>query len=399
VTWSVAVFVAVLGACGRVGFDATSVASDGGDAGGDAIDPRCFVQLAAGDDHLCALTGDGALWCWGRNEAGQLGNGTIADAPHAPMRVLSGPYSAVGAGGNHTCALAADRSIQCWGNNGNHQVSVTQVDTGTPETTSLVADDLVISGSHSCAMIGTGAACWGDADGGQLGTGAAPDYAMTPTAIGQTGIHRLFSGEDHLCAVTAVGLRCWGINSAGQLGVDPGTTPTLCQDMANAMVPCGTVPITVSGLPPIEHVAVGRTHTCAVANDATVWCWGNNVTGALGDGSLTTRATPALVPGVRATSVIAGDKFTCALTTDTTVACWGDNGDGELAIGDRIDRPTPTVIGLTGVREITAASAGQLVCARTDDSLYCWGSNVWNVAGETGGADVLTPRLVLSACP
>lgn len=384
--------VTALAACGRLGFDERVVPVD-------AVDPRCIVQLSAGDDHVCALLGEGSVWCWGRDLVGQLGNGMIADAAYRPARTLDGPYSAIGAGGDHTCGLAADRSVACWGNNNNFQVSPTQIDSATPITTDIVADGLVVRGSHTCAAIGSTARCWGDADGGQLGDGTALDKLAAPTPIGETDVVRLYSGEDHLCAVTSSGLRCWGINSRGQLGVDPASTPSVCQDMAGAMVACSTIPIDVVGLPPIRQVALGRGHSCAVTDDATVYCWGDNVRGALGDGSMTTRSTPAVVPGLLATSVIAGDRFSCALTIAATVTCWGDNGRGELASGDQIIRPSPSPIGLTGVREIAAASAGQVVCARTDDSVYCWGANPWNTAGDTGGTDVVTPRLVMPACP
>ncbi len=136
------------------------------------------------------------------------------------------------------------------------------------------------------------------------------------------------------------------------------------------------------------EVAAGLVHTCAVRSDGTVWCWGRNDKGQLGDATTTDATSPVQVTGPGGTgtltgiaSITAGAEFTCATGTDTTVRCWGENSDGQLGDGTSTDATSPVQVTgpggtgtLTGATEAAAGEA--FTCAiRTDTTAWCWGRN------------------------
>jgi prepilin-type N-terminal cleavage/methylation domain-containing protein len=178
-------------------------------------------------------------------------------------------------------------------------------------------------------------------------------------------------GDFNVCAMKADNtVWCWGLNDGGQLG--DGTTT----DRSS--------PVQVSGLTNAAQLASNSWHSCAVKTDGTAWCWGWNPDGRLGDGTTTNRTTPVQVSGLTSVSQMdTGDHHTCALKTDGTVWCWGLNHDQSWGTGGQIgngtwgDNPlTPVQVG-GGLSNVKQVSTGYLhTCAvKNDGTAWCWGSN------------------------
>jgi alpha-tubulin suppressor-like RCC1 family protein len=190
-----------------------------------------LATVAAGDAHTCGLTPDGAVYCWGQNADGRLGNGFTQSAARPVLVGADLRLTALAAGGGHTCALRDGGSIYCWGRNAEHQVGATTSETcpgGVACATRPVAVPLegrfvfLATGSlHACAVRDDGVVyCWGSNQDGQLGDGLGIAHsAPTPVAFDQR-VTQVAAGDAHTCALTAAGeVYCWGDNLRGQLGI------------------------------------------------------------------------------------------------------------------------------------------------------------------------------------
>ena len=246
------------------------------------------TAISAGGSHTCALLADHTVQCWGYNSYGQLGDGTTTDRI-TPVRVsgITNATAISAAGYAHTCALLADGTVQCWGRNDYGQLgdgTTTYLQT-TPVSVSGIsnASALSLGHSHTCALLADGTVqCWGRNDYGQLGDGT---YTTRTTPVSVSGISNATAislGSQHTCALLTDGtVQCWGRNDYGQLG-DGTTTDRI-------------TPLRVSGIWNATAISAGLYHTCALLTDGTVKCWGWNVSGQLGDGTTTDRTTPVEV--------------------------------------------------------------------------------------------------------
>jgi len=345
-----------------------------------AAEGIAIQEVAAGDRHTCALTANGAVWCWGENESGQLGTGTTADSaiPVAVPSLTSG-VAAISAGGAHTCALTTQGAARCWGDNSSGQLGDgTMSQRNSPVGVSGLSSGVVAvsaGDAHSCALTASGVSCWGDNSSGQLGDGQACGEAChTPAQVSSLAdASAISAGGAHTCALIGEdGVSCWGSNSAGQLG----------DDQACGLLCTGAV--SVSGLSDgVSSISAGVAHTCAVMAAGGAKCWGDNQPGQLGDGTTFERHVPVDVSGLTSgvTANGAGDSHTCALTANQTL-CWGDNFFSQLGDGTSADRPIPGPV--EDLDESAALSVGNFhTCVRSqDDALKCWGDNAYGELGD-----------------
>jgi len=334
------------------------------------------VSIAAGLNHSCALTGSGAVWCWGENSSGQLGDGTT-DFRLSPVRVdgLDAAAMAVAVGWSHTCVVLDDGSARCWGDN-----AYGQLGDGTKLAHHIAAPVVGLDGTatriasgtnHNCVILSGGAVrCWGDNYSGQAGTGsnapalqpvAALPYFGTATAI--TG------GSTHTCAVNTGGeVWCWG----GRTG-DGTYYPSYAPKQVLGVMP-GAVSVSSK---------VG--HTCALTAGGNLQCWGDNYHGQLGDGTQADALSPVTVAGISgATRISVGYGFTCALMADRRIRCWGSNYDQTLGIGVENFRLVPTpVVDLPADMLAIAAGAFDHSCGvNKGGTAYCWGRNLYGQLGD-----------------
>jgi alpha-tubulin suppressor-like RCC1 family protein len=206
--------------------------------------------------------------------------------------------------------------------------------------------------------------CWGNNSYGQLGDGGVQPYSITPVEVGGiASATQLSSGGDpDSCAVLSNGhVECWGRNIYGELGT--GTVGGYA-----------SVPGEVTGISSAIQVSVGARHTCALLSNAHVDCWGDNSKGELGNGTETNSDVPVEVTGISsAIQVSSGNGQTCALLSNAHVDCWGDNSEGELGNGTETSATVPVEV--TGLSAVTQVSAGNFhTCAvLTSGKVECWG--------------------------
>jgi|GEM_PF-6119888 len=346
--------------------------------------------IAAGPVTACALIEDGTVRCWGANEVGQAGDGTIGTrTPPVTVAGVSGAV-AVAAGFFHACALIGDGSVRCWGGNTAGQLGDgTTTDRPLPVTVSGVAGAVAIAAGelHTCAVMKDGsAACWGGNPSGQLGDGTTEDRLLPVPVTDLVDAVAISAGTGHTCALVRDGTaRCWGGNWAGQLGDGTGTSSPL--------------PVTVTELAGATAIGTGYQHSCAAIADGTARCWGWNRFGMLGDGTTTLATVPVIVGGLSGTTGIAvGGWHSCALIGDGTARCWGANEGGQLGDGTFTMRPSP--VSVNGLSGATAIAAGWQSCARIEDgTVRCWGANDLGQLGVGGLRESTGPVTVQVASP
>jgi alpha-tubulin suppressor-like RCC1 family protein len=334
------------------------------------------ATMSAGGYHTCAVRTNGSVWCWGLAESGQLGDGTTGDGDFVrtrPVRVLRGSSALSG---------------------------VTKVAVGT---------------AFSCAVRGNGSVwCWGDASQGQLGNGQTGPGAQRTKAVqvrrgsaGLTGVVHVAAGGAHACALRANGsVYCWGSAGYGQVG-----DGTRGEGMGHVRSTAVRVRRGSGSLDEVTAITAGDSHTCALRNDGSVWCWGDASYGQLGDGSMGDGQSRTKATRVRRGSgylttvsgIAAGAQHTCARRGDGTVWCWGYARVGQLGDGTTGSptaqvrtRPVRVLRGSGVLSGATGIGAGAYhSCARGGNgSAWCWGNDSVGQLGDgTTGDSVTGARL------
>lgn len=331
--------------------------------------PKYWKQISPFYTYSCAVAYDNKVYCWGRNAYGQLGDGTT-DQRLTPVAVdttgaLSGKTvkivstNATSVGAGHTCAIASDDKVYCWG-------------------------------------------------GGVLGHGVITS-STTPVAVNTTGllsgktIKSISVGGSHACAIASDdNAYCWGSNNYGQLGDNTG----LSSQVPVAVYKGGAL----SGKT-IKIISTGHQHTCALASDNNVYCWGFNMHGQLGNNA-DSGYTPNIAPipvsttnGVSALynktvkSISARDNDTCVVASDNKAYCWGDNREGQLGIGGSDSSPhsVPVAVINTGMlsgKDILFVSTGGVsgYAIDSDGKIYCWGNNSYGSFGDGSTVSNYSPK-------
>ncbi len=348
--------------------------------------------LDAGSNHSCAVLHDGSASCWGEDGSGQLGDDAVNADQSSPVAVAlpAGRRAvAISAGAVHSCAVLDDGSASCWGNDGNGRLGddAVSANKATPAAVALAAGRraaaISAGGGHSCAVLDDGSAsCWGNDGNGQLGDDAALADKSTPVAVALPGRRAvaISAGSFHSCAVLDDGsASCWGSDSFGELG-DDAVNADKSTPVAVAL-PAGRRAVAISA---------GNGHSCALLDDGSASCWGRDNVGQLGDDALIAdKSTPvavALPVGRRAVAISAGGFHTCAVLDDGSARCSGNDLSGQL--GDDavlVSKPTPVAVALPAGRRAVAISAGDIShsCALLDDgSASCWGSDAFGRLGN-----------------
>ena len=392
--WGSAFISGQWGVLGNGGGTATTPAlvSANGDFHNSGTSGDMVTAVSANYARTCAIEG-GQTFCWGNNNALQLGLGSNSSNPiNVPSRVVDTATPELQAatatkltdGFFHTCAIASG-SLYCWGMNGDSQLGNTSPAQGVPvkvaqggftSSNSNITD--VDAGNYqTCAVQSGKAFCWGQNSSGQLGTGNTT-ASSTPVAVQSTGsfansgsVSSVTSGEDHSCAIDNGKLFCWGINTWRQLG--DGTTN---DSTSPVMVAASDVPGFNNTA--VTAVSAGEQHTCAIENKV-VYCWGGNSSYQLGNNSFYPEDKPVKVfvvsaPAAPTISVMAGSSGTLSVgvnkpndggSTITSYEYQVDSGSPVTVAFDGYNYQTITISGLTNgtsysvkVRAVNAIGTG-----------------------------------------
>ncbi|MCA9621902.1 MAG: hypothetical protein KC731_22915 [Myxococcales bacterium] len=297
--------------------------------------------LNAGNAYSCVALQSGSLSCWGYNFNGVLGNGTTTSSL-VPISVPGvADVAAVDAGPSHVCAVSNSGQLKCWGEGAKGQLGDGQATTSSIPVTVALANVVGVGAGfdHTCAVDSTKTvSCWGDDNLGELGDGTAGTQTNTPQPVpGISDAVAVATGTNFSCAQHENGtVSCWGYNADGQLGTNAQVCGS-CYEANSAVVP---------GVSGVTQVALGFRHACALLSTGTVSCWGDNASGQLGNGGAPIDApTPVAVTGLTGVVAIgAGNDHTCAVVSDGTVYCWGANGDGQLGNNSTVDASAPVMV-------------------------------------------------------
>lgn len=353
--------------------------------------------LALGSRATCATRTDGQIYCWGSNRYGALGADLSIysyPAPTNPVGVQRGAHSErrfreIALGNDFGCAMdtSPGSPVWCWGRNDRGQLGRANAPNqctscswaeenwlGAPGYVSLAAGD-----AFACAAATTGEVrCWGANDRGQLGIGNYVDTAIPTETWGVFEARRVTAGRQHACALEPqFGMvSCWGENGAGQVGTGDFESVNWARRVEGNYV----------------DVVAGAEHTCALDVEGSVWCWGSGRFGQLGDGSgvfnpgggYRAQSTPLRIDQSRtglAVAIAASERNTCLLNGSGEVFCWGDNELGQLGVGTSgattgTSAPRDPVISerMGVIRQLRLG--GRHACAtNTAGETWCWGSD------------------------
>lgn len=375
------------------------------------VDPYTnIVQLAGSGNHTCATTIGNRVLCWGQGDAGQIGNGTLLDAPSATF-VLDSSYLAVAsvvppsAGGEFGCAIRTTKRVACWGANASGQLGINTLVTSETAATVLIdattpltnVVGLATGSQHACAVRADSSVyCWGENGAGQVGNNTETDQKVAVPVqksggIALTGVTQVVAGADHTCALVRDGsVWCWGDNGSGELGV--GATPL------KSAVALPTKVSATKMLTGIRTVATGADVSCAMTTKAALLCWGRNTEGQMGNGTYTNVLFPTAPKiGKKAltnvTQIAMGlGSHLCAIDTSKNIYCWGANANGQLGLNSTEAKNAPTMMNATvkstlgTVVKITTGLTH--TCALNAQlAVYCWGDNSNGQLGDDSGVD------------
>lgn len=363
---------------------------------------RSWALAGAGLVAALVLSGCNDIFpgAWGNNLGGQLGNGTLTSSS-VPVEVdTSGALAdvlvtGVAASQNTSCALKADGTAACWG--GYNDISTV------PQAWPL---DGVLAGRHmadaQAALFSTSTLT---TDGRVVVRYSAAQQLMLNGVIANQTAVQLSHNAGHGCVLTTEGhAACFGNNFGGMVG--DGTTGN------QRFEPVWVVDTGVLSGQHLTQIETGAVHTCALADDGTIACWGINAQGQLGDGTTSDSLVPVatntggVLAGKTITSLSQGPaRHMCAVTADGGAACWGQNGSGQLGDGTLINRSEPVRVQMVGAlagRKIVAiaVSGGASTdigstCALLDNEVMaCWGENSSGQLGNGSTVDSVVPVAV-----
>ena len=383
----------------RVGGCAALALGMAGAAGAVSVPARARVTAIVIQSHVVAG--------WGYNAEGQLGDGTITSRSGFGDIRVGNDVVQVAAGSGHGLALRSDGTVWAWGFNGAGELGDgTTISRSTPvRVTGLTGvTQVAASGYFSLALRSDGTVwAWGDNRAGQLGRGMTSNHEVTPARVpGLGGVIKISAGSDFSLALCSDGtVSAWGDNRRGQLG--------------NSTTASSPVPVKVAGLSHVTGISAGydssmASRTSGISAITSVWTWGGNDFGQLGDGTLTSRSTPERVTGLPLyiagisagggfAAFLGGDGssatggFAAVLGTDGTVWAWGDDGAGQLGNAPSstpVTRPVNTIGTGSGITQISAGDF-HMLALKSNGTVLAWGGSAYGQLGNGSTAQVTGP--------
>jgi alpha-tubulin suppressor-like RCC1 family protein len=350
----------------------------------------CWASISGGD-HTLAIAQNGTLWAWGFNTYGQLGDGTNTNR-NVPTQIgTANNWASITDGNNfHSLAIKTDGTLWAWGFNSQGQLgNGTTVNKNAPIQIGSATNwsKIVARGSRTLAIKTDGTLwAWGSNSYGELGDGTNINRNV-PTQIGTaTNWASITAGNNgHTLAIKTDGtLWAWGYNVYGQLG--DGTSVN-----KNA-------PIQIGSATDWSIISAGISHTLSIKTDGTLWAWGYNYQGQLGDGTNVDKNAPIQIGSATDWSTIsAGGYQTLSIKTDGTLWAWGRNSSGQLGDGTNVNKNAPIQIGSATDWSIISAGISHTLSIKTDGTLWAWGRNLSGELGDGTNVNKNIPTVI--DCP
>ena len=341
--------------------------------------PASGAKLAGGMYHSTAIKNDGSVWVWGWNTDGELGDGT--NVPQSlPKRVSNlPPIVSIANGWTHTIALTSAGNLLAWGGNDQGQLGIgSKIKQFSPVSIpNLTRVSAIACGSnHSLAVSNGEVWTWGLNSSGQLGNGGTTTSLSPVKASDLSDVIAVSAGLAHSIALKSDGtVWTWGSNDYGQLG-DGTQTPQ-------------STPIKVPSLSGIKRIAAGGYHCLAIKSDDTVVAWGWNGAEQLGVSGINYSTVPRQVENLSGIiAVAAGDNHhSLALKSDGTVWGWGNNGGGQLGNGNTTQSSIPVqAVGISDIIAIAAGSSGHSMALQRNGMVFTWGNGgAWQLGDGNSG--------------
>ena len=321
---------------------------------------KTILSVVASYNHTCAVASDNLAYCWGIDTSGELGNNSLVNSS-VPVAVyangvLSGKtVKSVAPGFSASCVIASDNQAYCWGGNINGTVgnnSTAQISVpAAVYTTGALSGKTILSiypgTGMTCAVASNNLAyCWGGA--GRLGDGSSvqspvPVAVSTAGALSGKTIKSMTLNWSYSCVIASDNQAyCWGWNNAGQ----PGNNSIVDSTIPVAVVNTGAL----SGKT-VKSIAAGTdSHTCVIASDNQVYCWGSNDKGQYGNGTVTQSTVPVATTNTGALSgktistILSGGSYTYAIGSNNHVYAWGENSNGQFGNGTNVGNHLPILV-------------------------------------------------------
>lgn len=370
-----------------------------------------ITDLATGLFHTCAVTLDHRVRCWGKNDEGQLGNNSLASSS-LPVTVSALSDAAqVEAGMAHTCVLTTAGAVKCWGKNTWGQLgNATYNRSLTPVQVAGLSSGvraIAVGENFSCALkhADGSVVCWGLNNAAQIGNNAydassgpaAPTQVLAANGTAYTGADSIEAGGNMVCVTKAGALTCWGGNDFAQLALNSATGPAHCDSPYGPVRYCAKTAAATTLTVNVTSISLAQYSGCALMNDSSVQCWGDNRARQLGTGEVLEACVvesygtiPCSLPvrgvglGGAVNEIMAGtaNGFYCVVMSGA-VTCWGGVSYANMGIGAPEVGPTVMAGATAGLSKLSAGYYH--VCGITPDGKpECWGRNV---EGELGVGD------------
>lgn len=341
------------------------------------------LTISAGTNSTCAIRTDGTAMCWGDNAVGQLGNGATGNsttpsalAGGSTWKAMTPPSStflydistwtwAVNIA--RGCGIKSGGALWCWGNGvDNYGCSGTWPASPVSSTPALFDSGswTHIAGRRSTTIEVLSASC----------PAHPPNFLAT-----------------NFCGIKSDGTAwCWGDNTHGQLG--------------NGTTTASNTPVQISGGAKWKTIAIGAgdlniTSACAIKSDDTLWCWGHNGNGQLGNGNTTSQTSPVAVGGSWKIVSLGGwaGSMACGIKTDDTAWCWGSAQWGQLGNGASSgNQTTPSAVSGGGTWKDISAGAQHVCGIKSDDTAWCWGNGASGRRGDGATTTTQTTPVAVS---
>jgi alpha-tubulin suppressor-like RCC1 family protein len=349
------------------------------------VGARVFCYVSAGSNYSLGITSTGLLFAWGRNKYGNLGTNTVTNFS-SPVAVCGGlSFSKVAAGEYCSLGLDTNGRFYAWGIN-IYPLLDNNLGQMLPVCCNLTICDVQVGLEHTLALTNSNVAyAWGEGALGKLGNNSILDI-YSPTAVcGGLSFNVITAGVDHSCGITSTGVAyCWGSGVSGRLGL--------------ASQVCYSTPRAVCGGLTFSKINAGDVYTCASTSTGVLYCWGSGASGRLGRNSTANASTPVAVCGGGRVycDIKTGNGHSLSVTNGGVLYSWGGNTSGTLGDNSVVAKSTPVAV-CGGGRNYCVIDVSKETCQgaiTNTGQLYMWGSNLYGNLGDNSTVSKSTPVAV-----